>query len=175
MNKLVIVAALLLTASPALAGSAGEPPEAKIEQTAIGLSLLGTVAPAALLVTAASAEQPRLAVAGAIGLLVGPSFGHWYAGRYITGGLLVRGGGTVLMFAGVAQALGNIDCEERCGSDGAALAVAGAVLFVGGTLYDIATAGGAAHKWNEKHLNMGPTAVSSASGPVPGFAVAGSF
>ena len=176
MNKLAVAATLILTASPALAQPAArEPPEEKSEQTALGLSLLGTIAPVALLIGAAKADQPELATAGAIGMLVGPSLGHWYAGRYVTGGMLVRGGGTALMLAGVVRAIGSLDCEERCSDDGGVLMAAGAVMFVGGTLYDLATAGRAARAWNEQHLDLGPTVVRGASGPVPGFGVAGSF
>lgn len=185
VSKLVVVAALILTASPALAQPgaspvltqpAGEPLEAKSEQAALGLSLLGTVVPFAVTVAAASADQPELALAGAIGMLVGPSLGHWYAGRFVTGGMLMRGAGAALMLGGVVQALDELGCDGSCGSsDGATLVIAGAAVFVGGTLYDLATAGRAARKWNERHLDMGPTVVSSASGPVPGLGVAGSF
>jgi hypothetical protein len=195
VNKLVVVAALILTASPVLAQPgaspvlapmagapmagepmAGEPMEAKSEQAAFGLSLLGTVAPFVVTVAAASTDQPELALAGAIGMLVGPSLGHWYAGRYATGGLLMRGAGVALVLGGLVQALDDLGCDGSCGgSDGETLAIAGAAVFVGGTLYDLATAGRAAREWNERHLDMGPTVVSSASGPVPGLGVAGSF
>lgn len=194
VNKLVVAAALILTASPALAQPgaspaltqpagepmagelmAGELTEEKSEQAALGLSLLGTIAPFMVTVAAVSSDQPELALAGAVGMLIGPSLGHWYAGQYVTGGLLIRGAGAALVLGGLVQALDDFGCEGSCGSEGATLALAGAAVFIGGTLYDLATAGRAAREWNEKHLDMGPMVVSSVSGPVAGLGVAGSF
>lgn len=56
---------------------------------ALALSVFGTVAPIGLSVMASSTDS--LFAAGLIASFVGPSLGHWYAGHYITPGLVLRG------------------------------------------------------------------------------------
>jgi len=178
MTKIVAAALIVAAATPALAQPAHEPPQEKSEQTAFGLSLAGTAVPLAITIAAVSTDQDELALAGAAGMLLGPSLGHWYAGRVVTGGLALRAGGTALMFVGALQALGHTLChghEDDCGGDGSALLIGGAAAFVGGTIYDVATAGRQARRWNEKHFDLAPMVVRGASGKAPGFGIAGTF
>lgn len=160
MTKLAAVITTLLATTTVAAAQPTEVAE-KSEQSAFGLALLGTAAPLALTIAGASTNQDGLTRAGALGMLIGPSAGHWYAGKIVTTGMAVRGAGTLVMLAGVAQAIGNIDCEDSCSSGGGTLMAAGGLLFLGGTIHDLATAGRAAREWNATHLAVGPTVVGT--------------
>ncbi len=139
------------------------------------LSIAGTVVPTAALFAAGSAGSAGgdVFVASVIGMELGPSLGHWYAGDYLTAGLGLRAGGTALVVAGLSQAF---DCNgDSCRSSGTAPAAFGAALFASGVVYDIATAGHAANAWNTGHLQLAPTTISSAGHATVGVGLGGSF
>lgn len=159
------------------------PADAKSPTTAILLSLGGTAGSLALMVAGANssgANADSLVTVGLLSTLVTPSLGHWYAGHYLTGGMAMRAGGGVLVIAGLAQALGSSLDSENSGSgdngdSGAAMFLVGAGLYVGGALYDIATAPSAAERWNTTHLQLAPTMVSSGTHTTVGLGLGGSF
>lgn len=70
-------------------------------------------------------------------LLVGPSLGHWYAGRIVTGGLLVRAAGAGIAALGLA----SLASEDGEAGPGGGLFYLGAGLVLAGGIYDAATAG----------------------------------
>jgi hypothetical protein len=93
----------------------------------------------------------------AVGVLVGPSVGHWYAEDWWTRGLGLR-----MLGAGVGLAIAGIDFKH-CDGDppgkctgrilwAFTLAVAGGSLFLWGTIDDIATASDAARAHNDAVL-----------------------
>lgn len=142
------------------------------------LSIAGTVVPSALVLSAAGTENGSagLFLAGLLGMELGPSLGHWYAGDYLTAGLGMRAGGTALLVVGLGEALQCLDVNDgSCHSGGEAPLLIGAGLFVTGSIYDIATAGRAANQWNKEHLRLAPTMISSAGHSTVGVGLGGSF
>ncbi len=166
-------------AQPALtpAQPRGPAPESehKDPSTALLLSLGGSAGSLALFLAGIAQEDGSLISAGVLTSFITPSLGHWYAGNYFTPGMGLRLGGGVLAVAGIAAALGSIDDESSNGDDGATMFVLGAGLYAGGVVYDIATAGGAAERWNAKHLQLAPTLVSSGTHTTVGLGVGGAF
>ena len=116
------------------------------------------------------------ATVGAI--ILGPASGHWYAGE---GG----GWGIGLRFLGTAAAVGgffaasNNDCEtQSCTDDSnhaAYIALGGAALVVGSAIYDVATAGRAARRYNASHIAVAPAPVSTGGPPGLGLTIGGTF
>jgi len=92
----------------------------------------------------------RVATIGAIGTVFAPSFGHWYAGSFLTRGLGLRVLGIGLTVGALVSVIG--DCEEDCGGDhtgAGVLALVGAGLFIGGTIDDLGTTGSAVRRHNQ--------------------------
>ncbi len=171
------------------------PVEAKSESTALWYAIGGTLAAPLLFSAIGSTQNENVVVPGAIlgvGLMmVGPSFGHFYAaGRFkVTTGMGIRVvGSAVGLGAGLAVTSGenctrNTDGpDDFCGLGGFALAMAvvGGSLVVG-TIWDLATAGQAARNANERAARVSwhaaPLVMPSPSGQgtVTGLAVGGSF
>lgn len=134
------------------------------ENVALGLSLGGTVASWALVLAASSMDNgsggsaQALGTAGALGTLFAPSFGHWYAHSYGTRGLALRGAGVGAAFIGALVAFSEcpIFSGDQCHESGIgpALLIAGAGLYLGGTIDDIVTAPGTARRYNHRFENI---------------------
>lgn len=154
--------------------------------TATGYALLGTLAGPALtaLAIAASNDDNDDLAAGlgwlaAAGYLAGPAAGRWYAGESGAGTILVRTGGAGLLIAGLASSICLDSCEEQGSGPGIAM-LSGAGLFIGATIYDIATAGDAARDYNRAHrksqsLTLLPLVKQSEGHTTTGLALSGSF
>lgn len=170
----MILAALALVASAAHA----DPLEPKSRTTAAWLSVGSTLGGVGLVIAGGASHDDTLAWVGGGVTLLGPTAGHWYADEVATPGLLARGLGAGLLFAGAPKLIcwsGN--CEDQDAAWG--LAIAGTALVLGGAAWDIATASDAADDWNRDHdldLTIAPTAVRTPRGDtVPGLAFAGRF
>jgi hypothetical protein len=147
--------------SPGPAASHGEEVDPSV---ALALSLGGTVASYGLIGAAIGARSGTLGNIGLVGVLVAPSFGHFYVGKYATRGMLLRGLGIVTFIVGALADSegcslfysGHGDPEpEDCGEDfrtpkGTAIMIAGMAMFAGGTIDDIVTAPGRARRHNER-------------------------
>lgn len=163
--------------------SASPPPtmqqgEALSESTAVWLSLGGTVASWGLIAVASQMEEGpgsnagNIASIGALGTLLAPSFGHWYAHSYFTRGLGMRVAGVGATYLGLGILF---SCEEECSNTGlaAALLLGGAGFYLAGTIDDIATASGKVRRHNERLRNVAIVPmIRSDSG---GLALAGRF
>lgn len=131
----------------------------KSPELAILLSVAGTVAPPLL----ASAmygdtnehETELLWILGTSALL-GPSLGHWYAGKVITPGLGVRAVG----FALGAAAFGADDLDSAVG-----LLMLSASCILGGAIYDVSTAGRSARHYNFAYATRLMPVVAPTMGP----------
>lgn len=190
MKLVAAVASLAVLASTSFAAADDlhDEPAPLNENTALGLSIAGTLAGPALLAAGAYAldnsgaiddEEASLAgpavllVSGAAVSVLGPSFGHWYAGKALTPGLAMRAGGLAVAAAGAFGVLGG--CEFDDGDCGASLdriaMYAGVATFVGGAVYDIATARGRVRERNARDVQITPMV----SGTTGGVSISGAF
>jgi hypothetical protein len=160
------------------------------EGTALALSLGGTAGSWALLIGSplvgiggGNEEAAALmGTAGSLGIVLAPSFGHWYAGKYLTRGLGLRLGGGALMITGLIVALmeeplsfGHDDEEDDDGDAvyGPAIAIAGVGMFVWGTIDDIVTAPGRVRRLNRERAGIAVAPIVTQHSA--GFALAGRF
>lgn len=151
------------------------------EGTALALSLVGTVGSWALFIGSAYMSEGGdgsgvLTTVGAIGVLVGPSIGHWYAGKYVTRGLGLRALGVAAAFTGAMVALSEcgLFSEEPCDpTGGETIALLGAGLFIAGTVDDIVTAPGRVRRHNERLAGLAVAPVLTQHSA--GFAIGGRF
>lgn len=157
--KLAVVAALTATlAAPAHA----EPEESspKSETTALALSLGGTLASAGLMAYGLSRGPEKAGVAmfdvGLASALITPSLGHFYAGKVMTTGLVLRGAGAAIAAVGAAQSLGCWDNTCNAWDSGLVALGVGASVAAVGAIWDIATAPKAARDYNARHVRIAP-------------------
>jgi hypothetical protein len=165
------------------------PPGVKPKQpgTAIFLSLSSTVVSYVLVMTASPAS-----FVGIAGVIVGPSVGHWYAGRGNAGGILLRTTASIMLTAGILRAFGNEgrDClgatAEQCAEwedewkrddrDTAIIVFGSLGVLAASSVWDIGTAGRSARRWNEAHgVTVAPVILPAAGGNAPGLVIGGRF
>src|SRR5687768_15794321 len=148
---LILVAGLeqLAVAQPGMTAAqpgmtAPTPSEPLSEGTALALSLGGTAASYALLFGGALGGSGTAELVGFGGVLLAPSFGHWYADKYLTRGLGLRALGLGVVLTGAMISLSECPltfdhsaepCEES--DRGPAVAIAGLAVFAWGTIDDI--------------------------------------
>lgn len=191
-----VAVGLALPARPAVAQPKLSPPsltpkapgvKPKQPGTAIFMSLSGTVLSYVLVLTATPAS-----FVGAAGVIVGPSFGHWYAGRGNGVGILVRTTAATVFTLGVLRLFGTEgrDClgatpaqcaewEERWEREDrntAIMVFGGLGVLAVSSAYDISTAGRSARQWNEAHgVMIAPVILPAAGGGAPGLMLGGRF
>lgn len=142
--------------------------------TAAGYGILGTIAATGHW----RSDGARIPfVIGGTLALVGPSFGHLYAQVPTSGGAYLR---LAALPAGlVAMIVTNAECEELepCPGHpiGTGILVTAGAMIVAGSIWDIATAGHAARRYNRSWHRAPVTLVPTLSDTQAGFAVAGSF
>jgi hypothetical protein len=158
----------------------GQEPDRDLKsgRSAFLCSLLGTAVPVGLGAAVLSADSESgggalagLAVVG--GSLVGPSLGHFYAGRTgrALGGIGIRlvAGAAIVGGFGMSFDSGGGSWGFESDGDGDALMAAGAALWVTSTIVDIATAPHSAHVRNEKILkrraSVGPAPIGPSHAP----------
>jgi pimeloyl-ACP methyl ester carboxylesterase len=154
----------------------------KTPATAMALSIGTTLAGTAAILASDGNETVILLGAGA--MYVGPSTGHWYAGRVGTIGLVSRAAGAVLIYKGFGlldqqgyDCLGYTDAEcreaearwDREAKRGGVMFYSGLALWIGSSVFDVVMAGHAANAWNREHnLVVTPTMMPAAGGRAPG-------
>ena len=144
------------------------------ENTAVLLSLSGTFASWMLVGVAAGTGSTTLGTVGALGTLVGPSFGHWYARKPVTRGLGIRLAGAGLTALGI-KALLTL-CEDECNATlPAAIALAGVGLYVVGTFDDFATASRDVRRYNQELHNISIVPMVRRDNNSLGLAITGRF
>ncbi|MDB4959273.1 MAG: hypothetical protein JWO36_6842 [Myxococcales bacterium] len=103
-----------------------------------------------------SSSPNALTSVGALVGLVGPSVGHLYAGDAWNRGLAIRASGLAAALVGVAvwfsgcPLFGN-HCDHGAEAVGVTLLFVGEGVYIGGSIYEIATAGRAAREYNAEH------------------------
>jgi hypothetical protein len=215
MPRCLARAALLVTfvaATPARAGglATAVPPSAtsvaapgapdptptaprKDPRVALALSLGATVGVTLMIPAFAGNASEGSLVALGVGLLVAPSVGHWYSGRWVNPAMIVRGVAlTTTLVSGMSLATGILDCSagavtynhESGGDDGAACDMAvigaftGAAVYGVAAIYEIADARYAAREHNRRHgwdVQVVPTAMRGPAGTAPGLSLSGRF
>jgi hypothetical protein len=124
-------------------------------------------------------------------LIIAPSAGEFYGGRYVTLGMGARVAGSVLFVYAAAKGAGSaLDCgavgSETGGTSpactdhsGDALALGGLGLVLAGAVYDIATAPASVRAWNrERHasVQLAPAPLVTRQGaPTMGLGLVGGF
>jgi hypothetical protein len=173
------IVAMLLVSATAGAEPPGKPHKAL--RAALGWSLGVTAFGVATGIAATHADRgAQFALLGFSGtsLLVGPSIGRFYAGHYVSAGLVTRVIGLGVFSMG--QALQCLPQNERsistCGArlqfDGTAYVGAG--IMVLGAMWDLASIPEDVADYNS-HATLIPTALRTPTGIAPGLALVGQF
>jgi hypothetical protein len=164
---LAIVSAVTFTTRLAAADDA---PARKDRDAAFKLSAGATLVSVGLVVAGASTGHDALTDAGLLSSLVTPSAGELYAGKLMPPGLGLRAASAGIGLLGVNEALHcgfYIYPTGSCRNSGditRALILIGAIGYVTGTFYDIATATSAVDEYNQRlHLRVTPTVIPTAS------------
>lgn len=152
--------------------------------TAAALSVVGTLGGLALTVFGSQNSSMRtpMVLLGLAGIAIGPTLGHIYSHHTWNLGLGMRLAG---LAAGVIGAALMLQCIDGCSAGGStrdqadlgvALFMVGGSSYVVGTIYEIATAPGAADDYNRDHgvaLTLAP--LRGRDGMVPGVGLLGHF
>jgi hypothetical protein len=155
---------------PTAARPAARPsPRAKLPGRAIVLSASVTLLSGVMVASVSPASVP-----GVVGLFIGPSVGHWYAGSSNLGGIALRTAAFGIVVVGLSEFYSDsvhdgVSAAElrRNYRRGGAIMFGGLGLFAGSALYDIVTAGNAARRWNREHvLTVAPLVAPSSTGLV---------
>ena len=144
-------------------------PDAKSPGTALALSLAPTAAGVVMFARAMDHHNGRLASVGALLVLTGPSFGHFYTGEHGTGlgHIGLRAGAVGAVFVGALwSACFLAHCETPDGAK--ALMWGGAAVGTASTVYSIYDAPRAARRTNAKtrarQLMLTPAPVAGPDG-----------
>jgi hypothetical protein len=106
-----------------------------------------------------------LIVGGGALALIGPSTGHWYAGKYLTPGLAVRG---LAIGLGVAAL---VDCGDCAPEERTNIALVAGGAFAAGALIDLVLLPRTVARHNDRRVVVAPTV----TGDRVGVAVVGTF
>jgi hypothetical protein len=173
----VVFCALLFTSRFASADDAT--PRRKSRDTAFALSAGGTALSIGLVVVGVASNDTRLTSAGLLSSLVTPAAGEIYAGTLFTPGMGIRAASGVVTIMGVNSLLKCFGQTQPCErNDGLTITLLGAGLigYAGGIVYDIATAGTAVDKYNQRfNLRVAPMVTRTTSGSAIGMGIGGSF
>jgi hypothetical protein len=150
------------------------------EDAAIWLSLGGTMASLGTLVVAGEMaahgnnNATTVGVIGAVGTMFAPSFGHWYARRIVSRGLVLRLAGVAL---GALSAMVTLaTCEDECSiALPALLGITGIGSYVVGMFDDVVTASRDVRSYNEHLHNVSIVPVVRRDNHSVGLAIAGQF
>ena len=151
----VVFLAMSVALTPGLVTGQEQAGPRKSSSSAFLWSLGGTLVPWAVIVAVSSDSSPAPALLATGGIVVGPSLGHFYAGRpgRAWKGVGIRLGALAVITAGIASCFRDL-FEADCGG-GASLALVGSGLFIASSVYDIATAPASARRFNREHPVVG--------------------
>jgi hypothetical protein len=171
MRNVMLVCLVLLSTS--IAAAEPERMEANNEDVAMSLAISTTVGGLGIVYAAARSSVPQLAAIGVIGMLVGPSAGHFYAGEWghalaMTG---VRSAAAIATTIGVIESTTSVaDGPQPNHSRALDLVVVGGAAYLIATVYDIVDSRTAARRANA--LTIAPMV---GQGTGTGLVVAGRF
>jgi hypothetical protein len=155
---------------------AHEPPHRE-PLLALALSAAGTGVGLGLLHVGYRDHNDLTIGAGWLAFELGPTAGSWYAGRWWSAGLIVRGAGTAMYALGENATHCDYEADSDCDVPGKMLGALGILVAGFGVAADLVEAPVAAQAFNrrEESLRLYPTALVAPGGLVPGFAVSGTF
>jgi hypothetical protein len=166
--------ALIVTTLAASSSAHADDDAPKDRTTALRYSITGTVVSGLVFAWGWKSGSGGVAALGAVSSLITPSFGEWYAGQYLTTGMLIRLGATALAVEGLAHTC--IDCGASTGGPDI---VVGVIGYAAGIAWDIAFAPAAADAYNAAHgghATVAPTVVRTPAGaPALGLGICGTF
>lgn len=172
---------LALAAIAALAGTAhAEPVDPRDEDVALGATIAGTVGAGVLLGIAGghTSAEWRPAAVELAAAVIAPTFGHVYAGDYLSPGLGLRVAGAGLLALGVydwSLPYHTSSPTLEFSPVGGWLILGGIAAFTTGTIYDIATSRREARRYNREHAMVVPMPMATPDGPAAGMGLAGRF
>ena len=146
--------------SPPAVATTGDMPDQKSPAAARTWALTGTLLGAGLLTAGLVEDQGELALAGLIGITIGPSFGHFYAGDNgrAWGQIGLRVGAVGILFAGAISAIfdcdlfGASECEPSVTTN---VLLGGGLLLAGGSaVYSVYDAPRAARRHNARQRRL---------------------
>jgi hypothetical protein len=172
MRALLVLLAVAGLTAPARADEP-EPDSPKSLPTAFAWSL-GTTAAGIGLIALGNASVDRdnttpsdvMILGGGALALVGPSTGHWYTGKILTPGLVIRG----TAMAGTLYAIFN-DCGDCSDEDRQTIFLVGGAVFAAGAILDLATLPRAVERRNARRIVVAPTVIQDRLG----VGIAGTF
>jgi len=147
---------------------------------ALGTTLAGTSLLASGLVIAPFAHAGPLATDTIVGLgvaaiAIGPSLGSLYAHQPWNSGLGMRLGGLAAFGIGGALELACSNARgDACDVGGRTFMALGAITYVVGSIYEIATSGRAVDRYNREHA-LAVTVLRGSDGTGAGLAIRGRF
>jgi hypothetical protein len=171
--RALVLAGVLLGGSVAHA----EPTDtaAKDPTVATALSIGATLIPAVAGIALDNRHDATSATLVISGVMLGPSVGHWYAGKVFTRGAAMRLLGAGIIGVGFLAAKKYPENDGDFIDDrGLGIAIGGTVVIVLGALVDWGTAGESARKRNER-ITPTVTAIKTPTGSTPALGLAGSF
>jgi hypothetical protein len=175
MRSLLASLVVLVTLTTA-ASASPDAPHTRNRNTAMELSVGGTMTGAAMLALGGKLWNAPLAIGGVVVVFLGPSAGEWYAGRYVTTGMLVRVAGAGALALGATHLNFSGFGSNELDASGSLLIVGGVLTIIGGAVLDIAHAGRAADEWNARHaLQVAPIQLQGAHDRATGLALGGRF
>lgn len=143
---------------------------------AVGLSVLGAGLGFGALIVGEQRNSDAMMWAGALGIAIGPSLGHFYTRDHTRAVVAagVRAAGMAAMAGGVILSL-----DDSSGPQGAMLFLVGTVAAVGGIIYSVRDSRRSAHRINERNrrqLTLAPTPlVGPAQSTGMGMTLGGAF
>jgi hypothetical protein len=153
------------------------------ERAAVWISGGATLASYAVLAVGVSlgphGDGPAVQMLGAAGTLIAPSTGRWYAHAPGLGGIGLRLAGVGVAAIGASQwvTVCPLTYPDRCEPSKLApiLLLAGAGLYLAGTIHDIASAPGDARRYNQRLHNVSIAPIVRPDDHGLGVAVAAQF
>lgn len=129
---------------------------------AIAISLGGTVASYALVVAGAASDNHAVTAIGALGTLILPSAGRWYAHAPGMSGFAIRGvavvvgaiGGLVALDGSASSLFGESQGDSDKERLGLTILALSGIAYLGGTIYDIVEAPAEAQDYNARLHNV---------------------
>lgn len=174
MRTLVAITVIASLAAPAAAGEPDGDRGPKDPTTAVEASVIGTAGSLVVMYAGLATHEEPIAIGGVALLVLAPSAGSWYSGKYVTRGLVWRTAGMLALYEGARTF--DLCILEPCNHDNGAAALlltAGTVGLFAGVAMDLRDAPRNARRYNRAHRHV--TIVPTGAPGSVGLGVVGDF